>query len=130
MKKLTGNILSLHCPKWFNDSRRNILLLAVLLLGSFIFKLGLMELGVIVADPARDLAVALGIVDGVKYPLEGPLLGEHLHSGPLYFYVLAIPFFVSKNIRLIFATTSSAVTSLPFTRRLASLLGFSAQCTP
>lgn len=64
----------------------------------FLFKLELSKLGIIAADPARDLATALGIVEGVKYPLAGPLLGGHLHSGPLYFYFLAIPLFISKKI--------------------------------
>lgn len=68
------------------------------LLGIFLFKLELSKLGIIAADPARDLAIALGIAEGAKYPLVGPLLGGHLYSGPLYFYFLAIPLFISRNI--------------------------------
>jgi len=79
-------------------SKKKLFLIVLFLLAVFFFKLELSKLGIIAADPARDLAIALGIAEGAKYPLAGPLVGGHLHSGPLYFYFLSIPLFISKSM--------------------------------
>lgn len=80
------------------QSKNRILFWILFLSANFLFKLELCKLGVIVADPARDLATAYRIVEGVEYPLIGPILGGHLHVGPLFFYVLALPLWISKSI--------------------------------
>ena len=70
----------------------------IFLTALFLHKFALLKNGIVLADPARDLATAYNIVEGVSYPLIGMLQGGHLHVGPLYFYVLALPLFISKSI--------------------------------
>lgn len=42
-------------------------------------------------DLARDIAHALAIVRGDRFPLEGPVLASSVHAGPIWYYLLAIP---------------------------------------
>ena len=50
-----------------------------------------------VMDTARDVYHAWQIATGAGFPLEGSLLAGSIHSGPLWFYVLAIPLLFSKS---------------------------------
>jgi len=50
-----------------------------------------------VMDTARDVHHAWQISTGAGFPLEGSLLAGSIHSGPLWFYVLAIPLLFSKS---------------------------------
>lgn len=79
-------------------SKINVLGWIIFLLAVLLFKLEFLKNGVISADPARDLGTAYKIVEGASYPLIGPLLGGHLHVGPLFFYVLALPLFISQTL--------------------------------
>jgi len=50
-----------------------------------------------VMDTARDVYYAWQIATGAGFPLEGSLLAGSIHSGPLWFYILAIPVLFSKS---------------------------------
>lgn len=45
---------------------------------------------IISIDTARDLHVALQIVQGHALPLEGPVLASRFHLGPVWYYALAL----------------------------------------
>ncbi len=64
-----------------------------------------------IPDTNRDMFLAQGIVSGRHYPLEGPILGDALHLGPFWYYLLAIPL----------ALTSSWLGATLFVGCLASL---------
>ena len=46
-------------------------------------------------DTADELVHAYRIVQGVSWPLEGPFLGNAIHLGPFWFYLVAIPLWIS-----------------------------------
>ena len=48
-------------------------------------------------DFARDVAVALGIVQGEALPMEGPVLASTLHLGPIWNYALAAVLLVARS---------------------------------
>ena len=48
-------------------------------------------------DTADELWHALRIRDGIAYPLEGPYLGGAIHLGPAWFYLVALPLWVSRS---------------------------------
>ena len=49
-------------------------------------------------DHVRDVSVAADISSGASFPLLGPRIGwTEASLGPLYFYVLAIPFSISRD---------------------------------
>jgi 4-amino-4-deoxy-L-arabinose transferase-like glycosyltransferase len=49
-------------------------------------------------DQVRDVSVAAGIATGASFPLLGPRIGwTEAYLGPLYFYVLAVPFSISRD---------------------------------
>jgi hypothetical protein len=50
-----------------------------------------------VVDTARDVYFAWQIASGGSYALEGPVLAGVLHSGPLWFYILALPLFFTSS---------------------------------
>jgi len=49
-------------------------------------------------DHVRDVSVAANIATGASFPLLGPRIGwTEAYLGPLYFYMLAIPFSISRD---------------------------------
>lgn len=48
-------------------------------------------------DTADELMRAYEIRHGLAYPLEGPFLGNALHLGPAWFYLVALPLFASHG---------------------------------
>jgi len=73
-------------------------LTAILAIGAYL-RVGHPDLSWFMLDQARDATVALGIAQRRSFPLVGPeIAGGPAHLwGPLYFYLLAIPFAVSSN---------------------------------
>src|SRR5215472_4434960 len=49
------------------------------------------------ADTADELLRAYDIRHGIAFPFEGPFLGGALHLGPLWWYLTALPLFVSQS---------------------------------
>ena len=49
------------------------------------------------ADTADELLRAYEIRHALAYPLEGPFLGGALHLGPLWFYLTALPLWISES---------------------------------
>jgi hypothetical protein len=49
------------------------------------------------ADTADELLRAYEIRHGIAYPLEGPFLGGALHFGPMWFYLTALPLWISHS---------------------------------
>jgi hypothetical protein len=75
----------------------HLLLAAILILGAWV-RLSALDLGWFHEDQVRDGMVALGILSGRDFPLVGPAVQARLNLfGPLYFYLLAIPYGVSAN---------------------------------
>jgi hypothetical protein len=74
-----------------------LLLAAILMLGAWV-RLSALDLGWFLEDQVRDGMAALGILNGRDFPLVGPVVQARLNLfGPLYFYLLAIPYGVSTN---------------------------------
>jgi hypothetical protein len=48
-------------------------------------------------DTADQILRAYGIRHGLAYPAEGPFLGNALHLGPIWFYLTAIPLWISES---------------------------------
>ena len=48
-------------------------------------------------DTADELLKAYGIRHALDYPIEGPFLGGALHFGPLWFYLTALPLWISQS---------------------------------
>jgi hypothetical protein len=76
----------------------HLLLAAILILGAWV-RLSALDLGWFLEDQVRDGMAALGILRGRDFPLVGPqaALGTLNLVGPLYYYLLAIPYGVSAN---------------------------------
>jgi hypothetical protein len=49
------------------------------------------------ADTADEILRAYEIRHALAYPLEGPFLGGALHLGPLWFYLMALPLWISES---------------------------------
>lgn len=50
-----------------------------------------------IPDSTRDIYIARAISVGDSFPLEGPVLGDAVHGGPVWFYLLAIPLWFYKS---------------------------------
>ena len=48
-------------------------------------------------DFARDIGIALEIANGERWPLYGPLLNGNLHLGPAWYYLLAVPLWLTHS---------------------------------
>jgi hypothetical protein len=48
-------------------------------------------------DTADELMRAYSIRHGLGYPLEGPFLGNAIHLGPAWFYLVALPLWLSSS---------------------------------
>src|SRR5690348_12172134 len=48
-------------------------------------------------DTADELLQAYRIRHALAYPLEGPFLGGALHFGPMWFYLTAVPLWISQS---------------------------------
>lgn len=77
----------------------SLLLVAALMLAAAYVRLPHGDLGLFVHDQARDAHVATAIASRRSFPLLGPeVQGGPAHTwGPLYFYVLAVPFGFSHD---------------------------------
>src|SRR6266498_3487708 len=49
------------------------------------------------ADTADELLRAYEIRHGIAFPLEGPFLGNALHLGPAWWYLTALPLWISHS---------------------------------
>jgi len=67
-----------------------LLVLTMVYVGSYAFSLA-------IPDSTRDVYTAYQISIGQRFPLEGPVLGEAIHGGPAWFYLLAIPLVFHKS---------------------------------
>jgi 4-amino-4-deoxy-L-arabinose transferase-like glycosyltransferase len=77
---------------------KHLLLGAILALGAFVRLSGL-DVGWFLQDQARDGTAAQGILSGGDFPLVGPhaALSTVQLVGPLYYYLVAIPYGLSAN---------------------------------
>jgi Dolichyl-phosphate-mannose-protein mannosyltransferase len=77
---------------------KHLLLGAILALGAFVRLSGL-DVGWFLQDQARDGTAAQGILSGRDFPLVGPhaALSTVQLVGPLYYYLVAIPYGLSAN---------------------------------
>ena len=66
-----------------------------------------------IQDTARDVYYAYSIRHGLWFPMQGPVLGGAIHLGPVWFYVLSLPLFVSDGW-LSVALFAAALSSLKF----------------
>ncbi len=67
-----------------------LLVLTTIYAASYAFSLA-------IPDSTRDVYTAYRISIGQDFPLEGPVLGEAIHGGPAWFYLLAIPLFFHES---------------------------------
>jgi hypothetical protein len=54
-------------------------------------------------DTARDWAQALNIAQGIAWPTVGPDIAHAVHLGPIWFYILALPFAVGGDAQWVAA---------------------------
>ena len=69
-------------------------------------------------DLARDMGIALDIVDGVAFPAQGPVLAPTLardfHLGPAWYYLLALPLAATHSwLATVFVVGVVAAAKLP-----------------
>ena len=75
----------------------HLLWMAILALGAWA-RLSALDLGWFHEDQVRDGVAAFGILEGREFPAVGPAVQARLNLfGPLYFYLLAIPYGLSPN---------------------------------
>jgi 4-amino-4-deoxy-L-arabinose transferase-like glycosyltransferase len=72
-------------------------LLIVILIIAACLRLTDLDLGWFMVDQARDAAAALKIAEGATFPIVGPVARGLYALGPLYYYLIAIPFLFSKQ---------------------------------
>jgi 4-amino-4-deoxy-L-arabinose transferase-like glycosyltransferase len=75
---------------------RLLILAGILILGGWA-RLGSLDLGWFMMDQARDAVQALRIVEEKHFPLVGPIARGIYALGPLYYYLLAVPFSFSRD---------------------------------
>jgi hypothetical protein len=75
-----------------------LIALTAIYTGSYAFSIA-------IPDSTRDIYIARAISVGESFPLEGPVLGDSIHGGPVWFYLLAIPlwFYQSWLVAALFA---------------------------
>ena len=80
------------------DCEDHLLLVAILILGAWV-RLSALDLGWFLEDQVRDGMAVFGILSGRDFPLVGPqaAFGTLNLVGPLYYYLLAIPYGMSPN---------------------------------
>jgi hypothetical protein len=99
--------------------------LAIILLVAAYVRLAHPELSWFSIDQARDAHTALGIVSGRSFPLLGvEIAGGPAHTwGPAYFYLIAVPFAVSRDPAFAVAVLSATtLAGLLMTYRLGLVL--------
>lgn len=93
-------------------------LVCVLALAAGVRLTGL-DLGWFMTENARDAMEALRIVEGKNLPLVGPINPKVYALGPLYYYLIAIPFWFSKDpVAAVFFLSLLNLTSVYVTYRL------------
>lgn len=75
---------------------RRLGLIAVLIAAAWA-RLTAPDLGWFMMDQARDAAAALDIAEGASFPLVGPIARGLYALGPLYYYLIAVPFLFSRD---------------------------------
>jgi hypothetical protein len=78
------------------STSERLLLVGILILGASVRVSGL-DLGWFMLDQARDATEAVRIAEGKSLPLVGPIARGLYALGPLYYYLIAIPFWFSKD---------------------------------
>lgn len=73
-----------------------VLLGTIVVLGAWV-RLSAIDLGWVFLDQVRDGTIALDILGGRNFPLAGPQSRGTTLAGPLYYYLLAVPYSVSVN---------------------------------
>ena len=78
--------------------KKHLLLCGILVLGALVCLSGL-DVGWFLQDQVRDAMAAQGILSGRDFPLVGPhaALSTVQLVGPLYYYLVAIPYGLSAN---------------------------------
>jgi hypothetical protein len=101
-----------------------LVLAAILILGAWV-RLSALDLGWFLEDQVRDGMAALGILSGQDFPLVGPqaALSTLNLVGPLFYYLLAIPYGISANPMVgIFFANMLNLSSIYFTYRLGTAM--------
>ena len=97
-----------------------VALMAIALIGA---RLILAWNGILTADGARDLVIAHHIVQGEEFPLIGPEIGNTIHLGPLYYYIVAFPFALFGTATAVICFLSLlSLAALPFAYWIGELL--------
>ena len=79
-------------------TREYVLVAAILAVGAFV-RFYRLDMTWFYVDQVRDVSVAADIVGGRSFPVVGPGIGGASgHLGPLYFYLIALPFFFTGNV--------------------------------
>jgi 4-amino-4-deoxy-L-arabinose transferase-like glycosyltransferase len=76
--------------------RNRLILIAILIVAGWARLTG-PDLGWFMMDQARDAAAALKIAEGTSFPIVGPVARGLYALGPLYYYLIAVPFLFSKD---------------------------------
>jgi hypothetical protein len=82
---------------WLEEVTWQRLVLAAVLGAAVWARLGALDLGWFMMDQARDAVEALKIVESGRLPLVGPIARDLYALGPLYYYLLAPAFWISKD---------------------------------
>jgi hypothetical protein len=64
-------------------------------------------------DLSRDIGVALGIANAERWPLHGPALNWTLHLGPVWYYLLAVPLWLTHSW-IVVVMTIGVIAALKF----------------
>ncbi len=54
-------------------------------------------------DQARDLSVVLNLAEGREYPLLGPMFHAAFRTGPAFYYVAALPVWLTGSVQALYA---------------------------
>jgi 4-amino-4-deoxy-L-arabinose transferase-like glycosyltransferase len=77
-----------------------VAILIVLIVASY-FRLSYMDLIEFKSEEARDTVVIQNIVEGKGYPLLGAPFSAGGRSGPVFYYLLSIPYFIVRDPRAV-----------------------------
>lgn len=86
---------------------------ALVLVALTAFYTGSYAFSIAIPDSTRDIYIARAISVGESFPLEGPVLGDAVHGGPVWFYLLAIPLWFRESW-LVAALFAGAIAGLKY----------------
>src|SRR2546428_9221921 len=79
------------------DRHRRLILTTIVAVGAVV-RFYRLDLTWFFLDHVRDVSTATAIAAGTSFPLLGPRVGwAEAYLGPLYFYLLAIPFSIARD---------------------------------